>query len=135
MDSFSQKMVSQRSKTRTGGVPGAAHKSFREAGAPEWCGTGHRFAVFVVPGSAQISPAGSGISELVDIKSEKVPTEEIELGPGAVDASLSLANGNLYIQSRMGQRLILEPTSACPEVARNKGAGSNRPPFFVDDRH
>ena len=30
--------------------------------------------------------------------------------------------------------MILQPTSDCPEVARNKAEGSSSSPFFVDER-
>ncbi len=53
---------------------------------------------------------------------------------GRVDASLSLANGRLYIQSTNGTTLVVESTPDCPEVARNKSEGSSSSSFFIDDR-
>jgi hypothetical protein len=58
----------------------------------------------------------------------------MEFGEGRVDASLSLANDLLYIQSTNGTTVILEPTSDCPEVARNEAEGSSSSPFFVDEQ-
>ena len=94
-----------------------------------------RLASPVVHGGLLFSATGSGILDVVDIATGKViKRKRMELGEGRVDASLSLANDLLYIQSTNGTTVILEPTSDCPEVARNEAEGSSSSPFFVDER-
>jgi outer membrane protein assembly factor BamB len=94
-----------------------------------------RLASPVVHGGLLFSATGSGILDAVDITTGKVvQRRRLELGDGRVDASLSLANDMLYIQSTNGITVILEPTSDCPEIARNQAEGSSSSPFFVDER-
>lgn len=94
-----------------------------------------RLASPVAHGSLLFSATGSGILDVVDIATGKViKRKRLELGEGRVDASLSIANDRLYVQSTNGTTVILEPTSDCPEVARNAADGSSSSPFFIDRR-
>ena len=94
-----------------------------------------RLASPVIHEGLLFSATGSGILDVVDIKTGKLlKRKRMELGQGRVDASLSLANDRLYIQSTNGTTVVLEPTSDCPEIARNKAEGSSSSPFFVDER-
>ncbi|MDB5339124.1 MAG: bamB 2 [Planctomycetaceae bacterium] len=94
-----------------------------------------RLASPVVHGGLLFSATGSGILDVVDIATGKViKRKRLELGEGRVDASLSVANDHLYIQSTNGTTVILEPTADCPEIARNTAEGSSSSPFFVADR-
>lgn len=94
-----------------------------------------RLASPVVHGGLLFSATGSGILDVVDLATGKiVQRKRLELGDGRVDASLSLANELLYIQSTNGTTVILAPTSDCPEIIRNQAEGSSSSPFFVDER-
>jgi outer membrane protein assembly factor BamB len=95
-----------------------------------------RLASPVIHEGLLFSATGTGILDVVDIKSGKLlKRKRMELGAGRVDASLSLANGRLYIHSTNGTTAVLEPTADVREVARNKAEGSSSSsPFFVDDR-
>jgi len=94
-----------------------------------------RLASPVVHGGHLFSATGSGILDVVDTSTGKViKRKRLDLGEGRVDASLSLANDRLFIQSTNGTTVILEPTADCPEVARNVAEGSSSSPFFVDER-
>jgi outer membrane protein assembly factor BamB len=94
-----------------------------------------RLASPVIHGGLLFSATGTGILDVVEIKTGKIlKRKRMELGQGRVDASLSLANHRLYIQSTNGTTVVLEPTPDCPEVARNKAEGSSSSPFFVDER-
>jgi outer membrane protein assembly factor BamB len=94
-----------------------------------------RLASPVIHEGLLFSATGSGILDVVDIKTGKLMMRKrMELGEGRVDSSLSLANDRLYIQSTNGTTVILEPASDCREVARNKAEGSSSSPFFVDGR-
>lgn len=94
-----------------------------------------RLASPVVHEGLLFSATGSGILDVVDIAAGKVvERKRLQLGEGRVDASLSLANDLLYIQSTGGTTLILKPSPDCPEVARNEADGSSSSPFFADER-
>lgn len=94
-----------------------------------------RLASPVVHDGLLFSATGSGILDVVDITTGKViKRKRMQLGDGRVDASLSLANDLLYIQSTSGTTLILTPSPDCPEVTRNEADGSSSSPFFVDER-
>ncbi|MDB5336513.1 MAG: serine/threonine protein kinase, partial [Planctomycetaceae bacterium] len=94
-----------------------------------------RLASPVIHEGLLFSSTGSGILDVVDIATGNViKRKRLELGEGRVDASLSLANDHLYVQSTNGTTVILKPTADCPEIARNKAEGSSSSPFFVDKR-
>ena len=92
-----------------------------------------RLASPVIHGELLFSATSSGILDVVNVATGKITKRKrLELGEGRVDASLSLANDRLFIQSTNGTTVILEPTTDCPEVARNVAEGSSSSPFFVD---
>jgi outer membrane protein assembly factor BamB len=94
-----------------------------------------RLASPVVSGRHLFSVTGSGILDVVDVATGKIiKRKRLGLGEGRIDASLSVANDLLYIQSTNGTTVILEPTSDCSEVARNQAEGASSTPFFVDER-
>lgn len=96
---------------------------------------GDRLASPVVQAGLLFSATGSGILEIVDIKTGKIiQRKRLGLEDGRIDASLSLSNDLLYIQSTNGTTVVFEPTSDCPEIARNETDGSSSSPFLVDER-
>jgi hypothetical protein len=96
---------------------------------------GDRLASPVVHGENLFSATGTGILDVVNIATGKlIKRKRLELGDGRVDASLSLANDRLYVQSTNGTTVVLEPTSDVAELARNEAEGSSSSPFFVNDR-
>lgn len=94
-----------------------------------------RLASPVIHEGLLFSVTGNGILDAVDVATGKiVKRKRLDLGEGRVDASLSLASDLLYVQSTNGVTVILKPTAACQEIARNEADGSSSSPFFVDER-
>lgn len=94
-----------------------------------------RLASPVVHKHLLFSATDTGILDVLDTSTGKtVKRKRMELGEGRIDASLSVADGFLFVHSTNGLSVILNPTSECSEVTRNQADGLSTTPFFVDDR-